>query len=341
MGDIKKNTAICYVRFLAMCMIIACHFFQYYDNELAFWFNVGVQIFFVISGFLYGAKDIENPIEFIVKQFKKILIPYYIFLFLISLLFLGFAREQFDCLNVVKAFFCVGTIDGLGHLWFVGYILVCYLITPYLYWLRKKTEEYSVIKATVIYAFVCFLIVVVGTLTDQYFKPYRICCYIVGFMIAAYYKKYGNSALKVFRIVVGIFALLLTSLRIYLKYIYKISPETIYGKAFFSIETYLHLLLGVALFLWLYFAFKKARTCSLIRWSDKYSYCVYIVHQTFILSPFSTMELTKIKPLDWTITLVLIILSGVVLYYITEFFTGKFKPGDVYENRNGRIRNKA
>lgn len=56
-----------------MLMIITCHFMQYMEMELAWWFNVGVQIFFVISGFLYGGKSIEKPLKFYVKALKKYL----------------------------------------------------------------------------------------------------------------------------------------------------------------------------------------------------------------------------------------------------------------------------
>ena len=59
-----------------MVLIIACHFLQYYGNELAWWLNVGMQIFFVVSGFLYGNKNINDPIQFIKQRLKKILIPY-------------------------------------------------------------------------------------------------------------------------------------------------------------------------------------------------------------------------------------------------------------------------
>ena len=56
----EKNYAISLLRFIAMIFIVICHFFQYYNLELAWWFNVGVQIFLCISGFLYGNKKITN-----------------------------------------------------------------------------------------------------------------------------------------------------------------------------------------------------------------------------------------------------------------------------------------
>ena len=45
------------IRIISMIMIVICHYLQFYDNYMAYWFNVGVQIFFLLSGVLYGCKE--------------------------------------------------------------------------------------------------------------------------------------------------------------------------------------------------------------------------------------------------------------------------------------------
>ena len=75
----RKNYSISLLRLIAMLFIVLCHFFQYYDVELAWWFNVGVQMFFCISGFLYANKKIDSAIDFITRNLQKILIPYFCF----------------------------------------------------------------------------------------------------------------------------------------------------------------------------------------------------------------------------------------------------------------------
>lgn len=63
---------------------------------------------------------------------------------------------------------------------------------------------------------------------------------------------------------------------------------------------YAHAALGVTIFLALYPIFSGLRfpgwALALLRWSDRYSYDVYLVHQFFILSPFTLMALT---PTPW------------------------------------------
>jgi len=313
----KRDYAISYVRFVAMMMIITCHFFQYYGSELAFWFNVGVEIFFIISGFLYGAKEIEDPVRFIALQFKKILLPYFLFLLPVSVLYIVFARTSFSLMSFVKAVFCVGTIDGLGHLWFIGYILLCYFLTPYLFWVCKKTEQFSVPKTILLFISILLGIVVFGTLTKSYFQPNRICSYVIGFMLAVLHKKCSGSVMKGIKIGAVCLAAMLTGIRIYIKYLRALPKQTVYYRFFVFAEPYLHMLLGLGLFFVLYFVFSKARVSPIATLSDRYSFSIYIVHQTFILSPFSTMNITSIPPIDWIITITLILTFGVILRFLT------------------------
>lgn len=67
----KKDISVSVIRLFAMLMIISCHILQGLNNKWAFWVNVGVQIFFFISGFLYGKKDIDNIKTFYVGRLKK------------------------------------------------------------------------------------------------------------------------------------------------------------------------------------------------------------------------------------------------------------------------------
>ena len=92
-------------------------------------------------------------------------------------------------------------------------------------------------------------------------------------------------------------------IRIYVKYSLNIPKGTVYYKFFSFIDPYLHILLGLSLFFVLYFIFSKAGVSSIVLWSDRYSFSIYIVHQIFILSPFSSMDATPFILLNWIITI--------------------------------------
>lgn len=313
----QRLASISAVRFIAMLMIIICHLFQFYGNELSRWFNIGVQIFFVISGFLYGTKHIDNPISFIKKSFIKILTPYYLFLLISFLLYFIFYPQDISLKTSIKAVFCAGTIPGLGHLWFVGYILLCYLITPYLYWIRKSIQpSMSEFNVVLLYVSLVVLLQIVGVLFDSYFKPDRTSCYVIGFFSADLINRYGNKFKSWIICLFSMLAIITNTIEIVFKYIVMYEFQGVLQVLFLLLCKFAHLFLGIALFLLLNEALKKVDYWRLLKISDKYSYHVYIVHALFILSPFTLMTLTSVNLLNWLIVLVAIFCSGVLLQKI-------------------------
>lgn len=76
--DKEKDCVLSAIRLISLIFIIVCHIMQYYGFVLAGWFNVGVQMFFFLSGYLHGTKDINNELLFYKKKLLKILPSYYI-----------------------------------------------------------------------------------------------------------------------------------------------------------------------------------------------------------------------------------------------------------------------
>ena len=81
-----KITKISVVRIVGMFLIFATHLFLgFYGSSLGYVFNVGVPLFFIISGYLYGKKEIKEPLNWYFRRFVKICIPMYIFVLLVWL----------------------------------------------------------------------------------------------------------------------------------------------------------------------------------------------------------------------------------------------------------------
>lgn len=316
--------SISMTRLFAMVMIIVCHMFQYYDYELCRWFNVGVQVFFVISGYLYASKEIDNPVKFIRKSFTKILIPYWIFLVIAIILYLKKYPQFLSFSTIVKTLLCAGTIHGLGHLWFVGYILFCYLLTPYLFWIRKSIPSNTpAIKIIVIYISIIVIFQVIEFAFNSYFLPDRISCYIIGFFAADLISRFGERFKVCLMWIFLIVALITNGIEVYSKYIASIVYSGIMMTLFNALCRYAHLFLGVALFFVMERVFQKINHSSVLKASDKYSYPIYIVHLLFILSPFSLMDLTRFNMFNWIIILASVIVSGVILQRVSDMIFSK------------------
>ena len=113
-------------------MVVICHICNFYNNELAYWFNCGVQMFLLISGFLYGQRGIISWKAFYKRNLPKILIDYYLYLAIMIPIYLLVIHQSISVSDYINLLFGIGTdIPGMGHLWYISTILVCYLITPF------------------------------------------------------------------------------------------------------------------------------------------------------------------------------------------------------------------
>ena len=276
---------------------------QYYDLELAWWFNVGVQIFLCISGFLYGQKNIDSVTDFYNKRLKKILIPYYLVFILFGIAEFIFARDVFSIKDFAMGLILCSIIKGAGHLWFIPTILMCYLITPLLQGYRNKyvKEKRTIVVFTVLGAIITSVLIQ-GFTT---FNPAWICCYVIGYALGMNEKDEYISE-KVLMIIAGIIAIAGNAIQIYCDYIADIDFT-----GFGIIKNYNHVMLGVFIFLILKVIFEKVnlnRIRKLLKLSDVYSFEVYLVHQLLILGPFSLLALTRFSSVN-----ILIMLTGVFI----------------------------
>lgn len=79
----EESRIITVTRTVAMLSIVMCHLVSWFPSIsfIGQFFNVGVPVFFIISGYLYGQKDIKRIIPWYKKQFVKIILPIYIYIY--------------------------------------------------------------------------------------------------------------------------------------------------------------------------------------------------------------------------------------------------------------------
>ena len=132
----EKSLAISLVRILATVAIVLCHYLQAYHDKWAWVLNVGVQVFLVLSGYLYGHKEVSHWGKWFFNRFVKLYVPLYIFSTIVLLLIKYCTTTPVGIMNFIKT----GGVDGLGHLWFMKAITLCYIITPILQFLRRYSN---------------------------------------------------------------------------------------------------------------------------------------------------------------------------------------------------------
>lgn len=152
----ERDVAFDYIRVIAMLMIAFCHFFQIiHALELAFWLNVGVQIFLVLSARLLCGKEFKTRKEvlhFYGTRLVRIMLPVWIYLAAICGVLCIINKPPSLSSVVVYALggaaFIKSGVLGLGHFWYLSIILIAYLITPLLAYFSdtiKKAKNWIVV----------------------------------------------------------------------------------------------------------------------------------------------------------------------------------------------------
>lgn len=319
----KRDVSISMVRVLAFLSIITCHIMQYYNFELAWWFNVGVQVFLGLSGYLYGKKDVIDDIEFYKKQFIKILVPYYLVIILVIVAQLIFAQSEISIIKTVKALLVYGTIKGGEHLWFIPTILFCYIITPLINRINNKIFDKN--NPLIYIAYVIVLISFLIKLFVNYFNPAWIICFYIGNVMGKNEIK-GKLNRNIAKNLVFPITVFLISIQITISYILKIKMSGIMNSLFNIMCNYGHTFLGISLIIILLNLFRRNFQVNNIilkpiLFLDSISYEGYLVHQFFILGPFSILSIISFP----VVSIVLIFIITFVLGLAINLLNKKIK----------------
>ena len=325
MAEQKRDLSISFVRMLAMMFIVICHVMQYYDVELAWWFNIGVQIFLCISGYLYGRKRILDILVFYRKNFVKILIDYEIVVFAAVAATVLFTDTVITVEEIAEAVLTVSTIAGGAHLWFIPTILMCYLLTPLYERIFSRAEQSH--KLLVPAAVLLFVMnELVFRQVFSYFNAAWINCYLIGFALRRFqqYRFWYTGSAWLLTLTGAVFISIQASVR----YLQLITLTDAWRPFYYPVCDYGHVFLGVALFCSGRVLLRPFCNINLIqrilRLSDRYSYQIYLTHHFFILGPLSLMALTANSYVNVVLILLLTVLTAVLLQKISAKISAVF-----------------
>ena len=138
------------LRFLGIFAIYLGHFGNRAGKLYLFVFSYHVPLFFFVSGF-FALKDKHKGIlEYVIKKFKQLMIPYVCFS-IISVIFYGILRDlgAFDILRMIKDY-SLGIRNTLvsGGLWFIPCIFIVSNMYFILYKLLKN--NYAILVGSII-----------------------------------------------------------------------------------------------------------------------------------------------------------------------------------------------
>lgn len=297
---------------------------------------LGVDVFFVISGFLMAVLYNKNDIpKFYLRRAKRLLPAYYatILATLIFAYLLTTPNETAQVGSQAKyaiafasnigfwaqnSYFSTAEFNPLLHLWSLGVEMQFYLIVPLLYWVfsKNKLMFLLILLGSLIS---CFVVVGVSPKTSFFMLPFRLWEFLIGYGAAYYFTNQGNVKLTNYRWL-GLIGLIIVLI---------IPLFSVNGEALSAIDGHpglFALLVSLATASVLIFGIPALIEKSIISKSleriGKYSYSIYLAHFPIIViylsKPFSGTNLTIPTLMDGVVIVALMILASAALYYFCE-----------------------
>lgn len=281
----KYNYAISLTRVAAMFFIVICHCSSLLGHAaLASLFDVGVPIFFVISGYLTASKKIDDKRSWAKKKMVRLYIPLLLWFAVYTIIKLIKGNYDIHLWQIVMLLF---NMQGLNHIcsriplgvgpWFFTVIELCYLFYLILDTnkLQKPIDKFSVHSLLGL-----FTIVVVLQFCGINFGgifAFYLGCFIYNNKVTL--SKIWNSIWAI--ILLGFFSI---TLRLVGK---MFLDDTVFYNNVLS--SFTHTILAAAIFLFFnYLAIHYSKAVEfigsfpLVTWLDKLSIYVYLTHTWFL-----------------------------------------------------------
>ena len=326
----KRDTAITLLHVVGMIMIFLCHSMQiekiYSISEILI---SGVPLFLFVSGFLTGKKEIDNVGKWLIEKAKRILVPFLIFIITIYGLYSISGMAQVSAFQWIFSlcnlqglnytywkFNHFGAVAGCGHLWFVTTLMFCYLLTPLMQKLKKRSLK-SWQK------FLLILSVLIGQLGLLYlgFQLSYIITFFFGYFLSQTKIRTDFSWMGF----VTLLTLTVCGARLILR-------SLIDGSDFY--DRYFVLISSAFIGIWIFYAvyFLKAKfpilfnlfECQVIDFTERISYYFYLTHYVFLRGPLSTFGYIKNKVLAHIMAFILSYLAATIMYLVVEKALFKF-----------------
>ena len=295
---------------------------------------LGVDVFFVISGFLmYLLYDSNNMQKFFERRAKRLL-PAYVATILVTLVAASLLTAPLEFKQVAEqsvfatffssnigfwlqnSYFSQSEFNPLLHLWSLGVEIQFYLIMPLLFWIFSNIKHSFFITLTGS-LLGCFLLVELSSSTAFFMMPTRLWEFLIGYAVAARLTNQGAIIKHGYSWLGSAGLLLMLAI--------PFMPVDGEARSFVSGHPGLNAL-GVTLATAAVLTFglpagvERTRIFKLLERLGTYSYSIYLVHfPLIVLYLYEPFNGTILKTTEITDTLVIVILIVALSYLMHRF----------------------
>lgn len=315
--NLEERKSISVLRVFAMVLILLCHIVQEnnipYIQMTAQFLNVGVSIFLILSGYLYGSKDIKESYgSWIIKRAKRILIPLYVFmLYLLNIYLIN--GNHINLINWIAYIFDLQGfqiyVHGAEHLWYLTIIMICYLITPILNKNKSKMNK-KYLKVFTPTLLIAQIIISYFINTQIGIYLIYIYAYILAYIIGYKWNRSISNKRLLMSIVLAGIAILI---RLGGKVLF--DDTTLYNVI---IVGYTQAMIAFSMLYIFIHCGKNLRYNKYIKYIHFISFDIYLVHYMYIVGPLRTMGITNSFIVNTVITLIVSTVTAIILNNICK-----------------------
>lgn len=297
-------------------MILMCHFTAQSSSSIlnmsSQFFNIGVEIFIILSGFLFGTRSGEiykEPRTWYRKRLQRIYIPYEIFILILSVVHIlrGISIFKLDWLWLMLGLqgSVVGVL-GAEQTWFITPLLICYAITPLL------DKFMSLVKSKYLITVSVCIFTVLPLIWSCFKEPWiHTLLSLVSYYCLAYILGHFFDSISITP-KMTIFAFFIMCCSFMLRFLIRHFFD---GTVLYDSLTvgYTQTISAFCIFLIFAFLFHDKKPIKLVTFISNISFEIYLIHYMFCVGPARLFDLTPYWALNCLIVLGITIIIAFII----------------------------
>lgn len=303
------------IRFLGVMLIFLCHYTEQSTNVLlnmsAQFLNIGVPIFIILSGFLFGVQEGgKNALTWYMRRIKKIYIPYELFVIILAVITIlnsGNIITRDWLFLVLGLQGSVVGVYGAEQTWFITALLFCYLLTPVIRFIVLEICESRnriIIYTAVFLIIPIFLSFIPPAFAYTLFIPF--CWYALAYLIG--YKFNGIKLTIIGGICSVGFIILAFGIRVLMRMVF--DGSYLYDRITVS---YTQAIAAFCIFYIIACIFKNRKANQLVLWISGISFEMYLYHYMFTIGPIKLFGISGNWIIDCVIVTVVVVIMSIIM----------------------------
>lgn len=303
------------IRFLGVISILLCHYTEQSTSILlnmsAQFFNIGVPIFIILSGFLFGVREGgKNALSWYIRRIKRIYIPYELFVIILAVITLlcGGNIITSDWLFLVLGLQgSVVGVYGAEQTWFITALLFCYLLTPIIRFIVLEIRESR--NKIIIYTAIFLMIPIALSFIPPAFVytlfiPF--CWYALAYLIG-----YKFTEIKLTSIgTICSFGLMLLVFGVRILMRMNFDGSYLYDRITVS---YTQAIAAFCIFYIIAYIFKNRKANRFVLWISGISFEIYLYHYMFTVGPIKLFGISGNWIIDCIVVTVVVLIISMVM----------------------------